>query len=480
MGQMLAQSGAPQLPDPGQTGLSRDEQIQLGRKAAAEVYQQMPVLTDNSAETQYIRQIGDRLAATMPREYSWPFEFHTIPQKEINAFALPGGPMFVNVGTITAAANEAQLAGVMAHEMAHVYMQHSAKQMKQNTVPSIIAGVGQILGSMIGGVGGAAASIGGQLTGGMLSMKFSRADEAQADAVGAIIMYRAGYNPKALADFFSRMAEEGGSSGGPQFLSDHPNPGNREAAIEKEIENWPDKNYRTSSASFDQARAHAKGQRVYTAQEIANGSKSGQWAQMNQKNGAIYRNAPPVSNNGGYDNGQGTPAPTNVSLRDVMPSSQFRTENLGPLTISHPENWDVIAPQQQGASVTIAPRAGVVGNGIGYGVVINGAGAPNGQQMSIDQMTSEIVRSLQSGGGDLQQVGNAKSIRVNGVRGRSVPMESTSPFTGPNGQPQKERDWLVTLPQQDGSVMYFVFVAPAGDFSRLQPTFNTMLKSVRF
>ncbi len=129
----LAQYGAPVLPNPGRTSVSREQQQQLGLQAAGEVYKQMPVLPDSSPETQYIRRLGQRLVATIPSETSWPFEFHVIPQKEINAFALPGGEMFVNVGTITAAANEAQLAGVMAHEMSHVYMQHSAKQMEKRS-----------------------------------------------------------------------------------------------------------------------------------------------------------------------------------------------------------------------------------------------------------------------------------------------------------------------------------------------------------
>jgi len=88
-GQLAAQSG-PQLPDPGSTPITRDQQIQLGFQAASEVYKQMPVLPDNSPETQYIRSVGQLLAAAIPQQYSWPFEFHAIAQKDINAFALPG------------------------------------------------------------------------------------------------------------------------------------------------------------------------------------------------------------------------------------------------------------------------------------------------------------------------------------------------------------------------------------------------------
>src|SRR5579863_4292393 len=139
--------GTPQLPDPGKTPMSRPQQIQMGFQAASHVYEQMPVLPDNSPETQYIRKLGERLAATIPQQYSWPFQFHVIPQKEINAFALPGGPMFVNVGTITAASSEAELAGVMAHEMAHVYMQHSAKQAGKEEKTALVTG---ILGALLG------------------------------------------------------------------------------------------------------------------------------------------------------------------------------------------------------------------------------------------------------------------------------------------------------------------------------------------
>jgi predicted Zn-dependent protease len=177
--------GPPELPDPGNAPISRDQQIQLGFKAASQVYQQMPVLPDSSPETQYTRKLGKKLVAAIPSQYSWPFEFHVIPQKDINAFALPGGPMFVNVGTITAAANEAELAGVMAHEMSHIYMQHSAKQAGKSQTTGAIAGIaGAILGSTTQGMWGSLAQAGIQFGAQGLMLKYSRTDEAQADSVG--------------------------------------------------------------------------------------------------------------------------------------------------------------------------------------------------------------------------------------------------------------------------------------------------------
>jgi len=212
--------------------MTREQQIQLGFQAASKVYEQMPVLPDSSPETQYVRKLGQKLAATIPAQYSWPFAFHVIPQKEINAFALPGGPMFVNIGTITAASNEAELAGVMAHEMAHVYMQHSAKQAGKAQTTATIAGIAEaVLGATTHGTLGALAQTGVRFGAEGLTLKYSRTDEAQADAVGTIILYKAGYNPQSMADFFRKLAAQGSS--GPQFLSDHPNPGNRESAIQK-------------------------------------------------------------------------------------------------------------------------------------------------------------------------------------------------------------------------------------------------------
>jgi hypothetical protein len=172
----------------------------------------------------------------------------------------------------------------------------------------------------------------------------------------------------------------------------------------------------------------------------------GQWEVLNKQNGAVLKPAAGVAPS------ETTPAKSNntigntVSWNDVMPSSRLVTADLGPMRMVRPENWDVFAPQQQGQSLAIAPRAGIVSNGIGYGVVINSVSF-KGKNATIDQMTVEIVRSLQSGLGDLQIVGRATPIKVAGVRARSVTMQSASPFQDAKGQSQKEAEaWAMRCP----------------------------------
>ena len=480
-----AVAGKPQLPDPGDAPMNRDQQIQMGFQAASQVYQQMPVLPDSSAETQYIRKLGQKLVATIPAEHSWPFEFHVIPQKEINAFALPGGPMFVNVGTITAAENEAELAGVMAHEMSHVYMQHSAKQAGKTQTMSALAGLaGAILGATTDGTLGSLAQAGIQFGAEGLILKYSRGDEAQADAVGAVIMYRAGYNPQAMADFFKKLAAQG--SAGPQFLSDHPNPGNREEAIQKEIAPWPGKKYNANSTDFTAARKHATGVTAYSAEEISQKGQTGEWARPNKQNGAVFKAPPGVAITTPASAPVPAPAPAQsatvakpVDPLSVLPSSRSVVSDLGPMKIARPDNWQVVPGAQGGQGITIAPQAGVSGDAIGYGVVVNGVKPRTGQAMSLDQQTAQLVQAMQSGS-DLSPVGSPQPITVDGVQGRSVTMQSTSPFSDANGQPQKEHDWLVTVPKSDGTMVYFVFVAPEAQFERFRPSFESMLRGVQF
>jgi len=479
--QAFSQSESPEFPNPGNAHMSRDKQRALGLQAAAQVYKQMPVLPDSSPETKYIRQLGEKLVSTIPPEYSWPFEFHVVAQKDINAFALPGGPMFVNIGTITAAANEAQLAGVMAHEMSHVYMQHSAKQEHKAQTASIFEGLaGAALGATMGGAVGELGEMGIQMTAQGVMLKYSRGDESQADAVGAIILYKAGYNPQALADFFETLEKQGGQAP-PQWLSDHPNPGNRREAIEKEIRSWPPENYAGDSPAFQSVRQHAMGVKAYTGPEIAQRAKSGEWAALNQKNGATFTpsDASALTSTSASASRSSRDAPA-VSLESVLPSQRMVKEDFGAVKMERPENWQVSMPKRQGQVITIAPQAGIAANGgVGYGVVVNGVAPPNGDRLSIDDVTSALVEDMRQNSG-LEPQGGAKPIKVGGTEGRSVTFESASPFLSANGQAQKERDWLVAVPGRNHSVIYMVFVAPQSDFDRFKPTFEAMLNSLEF
>jgi hypothetical protein len=459
--------------------MTRDQQSQLGLQAAGQVYTQMPVLQDSSPETKYIQALGQRLYTTIPPDRSWPFQFHVIAQKEVNAFALPGGPMFVNIGTLIAVDNEAELAGVMAHEMAHVYMQHSAKQQDKGT---LLEGLAGLVGGLAGtGTVGSLARAGIQIGAGTLMLKYSRADEAQADAVGAIIMWKAGFNPVALADFFEKLQAQGGGSG-PQFLSDHPNPGNRKMAIQNEIGDWPARKYSGDSSKFAGVRKHASGVRMYDATEIAAGAKSGQWASENRKNGAVFADAPvPTATTAPASAPAPTPAPAPsvpaVPVTQVEPNSNFQTANLGVMKIDRPGNWEVIDADQ--SSATIAPRAGVSANAVAYGVVIRQVRAPSAN-LSAEQLTAAIVQSLKSGDNKMKQVGEIEPITVGGISGGSVELETISPMAGPKGKPQRERDWLVAVPRGQADVMFLVFVSPLVDFDDFHPAFEKMLLSVRF
>ena len=478
--QALAQSAGPVFPNPGKTSMSKQNQSALGMEVAAQVYQQMPVLPDNSPESQYVRQLGQKLVATIPPENSWPFEFHVVPQKEINAFALPGGQMFINVGTITAAKNESELAGVMGHEMAHVYMQHSAKQAGKAQTTNMLAGIasavlGGTVGNKAGGLVGQLGQMGLEIGAQGLMMKYSRSDESQADAVGAAILYKAGYNPQGMVDFFKTMGAASGGSAPPEFFSSHPNPNNRQAAIAKQIAPWPAANYVQNSPEFEKVHASATQMRVYSAEEIQAGAKSGQWAALNRKNGATLKSG---AANAMASKGTAPTPPSAPALDVISPGQRMVEADLGPMKIRRPDNWALKLPAEPGQFVTIAPQAGTTANGVGYGVLINGVPGAKGQQMGIDEMTTRLIQQIQESN-ELEQTSKPQAITVGGVEGRSTYLRSPSPFPGPNGQAQPERDWLVSVPQR-GGLIFMIFIAPEADFAKFQPTFEAMVKSVQF
>src|SRR5262245_49538114 len=216
------------------------QDVELGRQGAAEVRQQFPVIDDQRI-ADYLTRLGDRLVAAAPPEFKSPlfqYSFTAVNLKEINAFALPGGPMFVHRGMFDAAATEAEVVGVMAHELSHVLLRHGTANASKAQNPWLQLGklAGAVGGAAVGGQAGSAIAQGSQFGLGTLLLRYSRDFEKQADLLGAQIMARAGYDPRALARMFETIAREAGESGGgnPQWLSSHPNPGNRSEYIVNE------------------------------------------------------------------------------------------------------------------------------------------------------------------------------------------------------------------------------------------------------
>src|SRR4029077_8300599 len=422
---------------------SAQEEIQAGQQAAQQVSRQLPLLPDSDPVTIYVQRLGRQLAAHAPGE-KWPYSFHVVNQKEINAFALPGGPIFVNLGTIQAADNEAQLAGVIAHEISHVVQRHgtraASKQMAAQLPLAILGGV------MGQGALSQMTQMGLSFGVGSYFLKNSRKAESEADLLGSDIMYDNSFNPQAMAQFFTKLEKEGSVARGPQFLSDHPDPGNRAQAVAKEVATLPRKtSYRSDSAEFRDIKQRVTGMRPLTAQQIAERQQ------------------------------QQTPAMSAAS-GGAQPSASLRSFSHRDFAISYPEDWQVFGDQN--SAVTIAPQSGVWQNAVAYGMMINSY-QPEDANASLDQATHELLATLRQSNPDLRALGHDENIRVNGIAGKSVDLVGNSPLRDQSGRASQERDWLVALMRKDGTLLYVVSIAPDKDFEALRPTFEQMLKSLK-
>jgi predicted Zn-dependent protease len=218
------------------------QDVELGREAAAEVRRQYPIIRSEQIAG-YLAKLGERLIAAAPsslKESVYEYSFTPVNLKEINAFALPGGPMFVQRGMIEAAAEEAEVAGVMAHELSHVLLRHGTANASKAQNPWLQLGqvAGAIGGAVVGGAAGSVIAQGSEFGVGTMLLRYSRDFEKQADLLGAQIMAGAGYDPRALARMFETIERETTSAGGsgPQWMSSHPNPGNRTQYITREAE----------------------------------------------------------------------------------------------------------------------------------------------------------------------------------------------------------------------------------------------------
>ncbi|MDQ3030228.1 MAG: M48 family metallopeptidase [Actinomycetota bacterium] len=207
--------------------VSVEDEIKLGRDAQQAIRKEMPEVRDTAVRG-YVSSLGERLSAHASGA-DYPYSFSTADYRELNAFALPGGPVWINRGILSAAKNESQVAGVLAHEIAHVARRHSAQQLTKGTVANGLMG---LLGAFIGdrgGAGAAAAQVAAGVTANSFMLKFSRDDEREADREGVQILQRAGYDPRGVLEFMQILAAQQGRSPGAvaQFLSTHPAPASR-------------------------------------------------------------------------------------------------------------------------------------------------------------------------------------------------------------------------------------------------------------
>lgn len=240
---------------PGFNLFSIKQDVQLGEKYSAEVDRQLPPCADERLDA-YLNKLGRRLAAHAPGA-AYPYRFTCVNDMEINAFALPGGFVYINRGAIEAADTEAQLAGILSHEIAHVALRHSTNHIsKQAPVQISLA----LASGWMGGnaVSGLLTKMGLHSGMGLLFLKFSRTDEQQADVLGAQILFDSGYDPRALAQFFEKVEEES-KRHRIAFLNDHPTTANRGERVLEEVRRMggPPADYRTDSPEFEKMRLAA-------------------------------------------------------------------------------------------------------------------------------------------------------------------------------------------------------------------------------
>ncbi len=453
--QLLAQTKV----TPGFNLFSAEQDVEIGRQSAAEVERQLPILNESEVQ-RYVSAIGESLAAEAPGP-KFPYQFKVVNVSDVNAFALPGGFMYINRGLVAAAQDEAELAGVMGHEMAHVALRHGTNQASKAYLAQ--AGLG-VLGGLLGR-GSTSQVI--EAVGGFglnsLFLKFSRDDEEQADIVGAQIMARAGYDPMAMARMFETLRQQAGRDPSKleQFLSDHPSPKNRAARIQKEVRLIGEVNQRGPIGDF--ARIQARLNDLPPARSMEQLARTGPRRGGERPEGNDQR----------------------ASVNIERPSGRMETfEQRDRLfRLEYPENWRVYE-STSGLGATLAPEGGIVEAGSGppsiiYGVVINHyapfQGRTSGDRVSLEDATDDLLQQISQSNPNLRLVrGSKREGSVNGERTLSATLSGESPVTG-----QEERVTIRTQQLRDGHILYALFIAPERYYSDMSRVMGDMMASLR-
>jgi hypothetical protein len=426
------------------------EDVTAGRDASREVEQQLPML-NNSQVQSYVENIGDRLAESIPSEFRHPefhYSFKVVNVSDINAFALPGGPMYVNRGMIEAAKTEGEVAGVMAHEMSHVALRHGTAQASKATKYEVGSVLGQIAGAVLGGTLGQVVSYGTQFGLGTAFSRFSREYEKQADILGSHIMASAGYDPRDMANMFKTIEKISGN-GGPQWMSDHPNPSNRQQYITEEAAMLRITNPIRDTRAFVDIKNVLR--RLPPALTTEQATKAGNRRQPRDTSGSTYPSTGRVD----------------------PPSSQMTSYEEGNLfRIAVPANWQELPAN---TTVTFAPQGGY-GDIQGQSVFTHGieVGTSRNSSSDLRTATSALIDSLGQSNPQLRSNSSFQSVSIAGRRGLHTVLSNVSDATR-----QPEQIDLFTAQLRDGSLFYLIGVAPSNEFANYQRVFAQVVRSIQ-
>jgi len=537
---------------PGWNMFSPQQDVEMGQQVSRDAEKQVPLLNDSRVDN-YLNNLGRTLASHAPGE-RYPYQYKCVNDRAINAFALPGGFVYINRGVIEAADNEAELAGVMAHETAHVALRHGTNQATKAYIAQVPLA---ILGGALGNKNSVAAvltQIGAGFATNSLLLKYSRTAESQADEMGTQILYDSGYDPRAMAQFFQKIQEQDGSGRQVEFFSNHPNPDNRIERVDQEIGQLgnPVRGAKTDSREFQNIKSYVQslpaprgqggtqnlagntgsgrgsryGLQILSAQygnntrftdvrELLQSRVQNDRLSFKVTNAAMggdpVRGAKTLRLSYGwagrtYDvtarenqqvsiptaaQQQQTQTGTSSGTQPEWPSNRSTPFENSVLRINHPDNWQAYG--QGEVTFTIAPDRGLVDDGRGnqalaYGLIVNmyeprftrnnqqqlqprGYGQSSG--MSLEEATDRLIEDLRISNQGMRIIRSPENIRVDGQQALSTDLSNESPLGG------RETNWLVTVARPEG-VLFFVFVAPDGDFQSYNHAFRIMLDSVRF
>jgi hypothetical protein len=442
-------AGAQTRIEPDKNSYSPQQDVELGRQAAAEIRQQLPLVNDGATDT-FIEDIGERLVAEIPdylRQPAFRYSFDVVNLKEINAFALPGGPMFLHRGMIEAARTDGEVAGVMAHELSHVILRHGTAQATKGQKFQIGAIAGQVLGAIVGGRTGSVISQGSQVGLGVYFLKYGREYEREADLLGAQIMARAGYDPRQMANMF-RTIESQSRGAAPEWLSDHPNPGNRYDAIIREAETLHVDNPAPQDGIDEIHDRLARMSPAPTTEQVA----------RNQQR----RQPEPVGTSG-------------RGARVEAPSRQWQVVEPGNFVrLRVPANWRQM--NSGGGTVAYAPEGGYFQSAQGQSTFTHGVelGVMQTDGGSLQQNTEQLIQAFSRSNPQLRRQGGFSRIDIDGRQALTATLSNVSDATG-----EREAISVSTVQLSDGSVMFLVGVAPSDEARTYFDAFARVRESVQ-